>query len=202
MIEWFDICVNEQVYLIMWLVSVYHRLNDEKSLILQIDLYNMDLDRTWQSIVFSAAWWAQHSRSCSYLLRYEDHHQMLAVTCIQQFPGKCYVSQLWHIEILGTVYIVDSIKGNWGISRIVWEKATTISSWFQSGFPLICSIYAMAQSQVHLRRSFALVGLSYCWDNYHRSCTLHLPVWAKASLLSNTGSWQGYPCESVRALLH
>lgn len=158
----------------------------------------MDFDHTWESMVFSAAWWVQHSSTCSYLLRYEDHHQMLAVTCIQRFPGKCYVSQLWHIEILGTVHIVDSVKGNWGISRIVWEKATISSSEFQSGF---------SPDFFHIRhgsepRSFALVGLSYCWDNYHKSCTLHLSVWAKASLLSNTGSWQGYPCESVRALLH
>lgn len=138
MIEWFNICVNEQVYLIMWPVSVYHRLNDEKSLILQINLYNMDFDHTWQSMVFSAAWWVQHSSTCSYLLRYEDHHQMLAVTCIQRSPGKCYVSQLWHIEILGTVHIVDSVKGNWGISRIVWEKATIISIWFSPDFFHIC----------------------------------------------------------------
>lgn len=137
MIEWFNICVNEQVYLIMCPVSVYHRLNDDKSLILQINLYNMDFDHIWQSMVLSAAWWVQHSSTCSYLLRYEDHH-LLAVTCIQRFPGKCYVSQLWHVEILGTVHIVDSVKCNWGISRIVWGKATIISNWFSPDFFHIC----------------------------------------------------------------
>lgn len=127
MIEWFDICVNEQVYLIMCPVSVYHRLNDEKSL-------NLQINGLWPHLGIHGLLCSLVSAAQQHMLRYEDHHQMLAVTCIQRFPGKCYVSQLWHIEILGTVHIVDSVKGNWGISRIVWEKETISSSEFQSGF--------------------------------------------------------------------
>lgn len=65
-----------------------------------------------------------------------------------------------------------------------------------------CCFSVVAQSQWCLKRLINLVDLNDSRDSHQRSCTLHHPVWAIPSLLSNTGSWQGYPCESVRALLH